>query len=68
MRNESRKLIIPCESAMRDIIPAIKALLVTQLVSNGISQSQAASILGLTPAEISYYLKGKRQMESTSRS
>ncbi|AWS00252.1 transcriptional regulator [Metallosphaera hakonensis] len=60
MRNESRKLIIPCESAMRDIIPAIKALLVTQLVSNGISQSQAASILGLTPAEISYYLKGKR--------
>lgn len=60
MERDSRKLIIPCESAMRDVIPAIKAILVDQLVKDGISQSKAAALLGITPAEVSYYLKGKR--------
>ncbi|MCY0862989.1 MAG: transcriptional regulator [Metallosphaera prunae] len=60
MKNDSRKLVIPCETAMRDVIPAIKALLVKELVNQGESQSHAASLLGLTPAEVSYYLKGKR--------
>ncbi|QKQ99572.1 transcriptional regulator [Metallosphaera tengchongensis] len=60
MKTNERKLLIPCETAMKDIIPSIKALLVQQLVKDGISQFKAASLLGLTPAEVSYYLKGKR--------
>lgn len=60
MKERPSRLIVPCEVAMRDIIPSIKALLVKELVEHGLSQLRAAALLGLTPAEASYYLKGKR--------
>jgi Predicted transcriptional regulator len=60
MKDGSSKLLVPCEVAMRDIIPSIKAILVKEIVSQGLSQFKAASLLGLTPAEASYYLRGKR--------
>ncbi len=55
-----KKVIAPCEIASRDIIPAIKAIIVIQLHKKGTSQTQIASLLGITTAEVNYYIKGKR--------
>ncbi|WP_236749025.1 transcriptional regulator [Acidianus manzaensis] len=60
MKKERQKLIAPCEIAVRDVIPAIKAILVESLYNQRLSQLQIASILGISTAEVNYYLKGKR--------
>lgn len=64
MRKEKQKIIAPCEVAVRDVIPIIRAILVEALYNRKLSQLQIASLLGISPAEVNYYLKGKRADQS----
>ena len=55
---------LPQEIEVRYIIPAIRGKLAHVMVEEkGISQKQAAKILGLTEAAISQYINGKRGSE-----
>jgi len=55
---------LPQEIEVRYIIPAIRGKLAHVLVEErGVSQKQAAKILGLTEAAISQYINGKRGTE-----
>lgn len=62
-----KRVIAPCEVAVRDVIPAIKAILVEKLYGQGLSQSQIATLMGMSSAEVNYYLKGKRGNEETKK-
>ena len=42
------------------MLPAIRAAVVRELVDQGVSQLEAARLLGLAPSAISQYLSGKR--------
>src|SRR3989338_943793 len=56
--------VLPQEIEVRYIIPAIRGKLAHVMVEEkGISQKQAAKILGLTEAAISQYINGKRGSE-----
>ncbi|MCY0873637.1 MAG: transcriptional regulator [Acidianus infernus] len=63
----NRKVIAPCEVAVRDIIPVIKAILVERLYAQGLSQLQISTLMGISPAEVNYYLKGKRGNEGVKK-
>ncbi|BEP18373.1 hypothetical protein PYJP_17250 [Pyrofollis japonicus] len=55
------KLMAPCEQAVRDIIPAIKAAIAVLLKEkHGYSITRIARILGVTPTAAQNYLNGKR--------
>lgn len=62
-----RKIIVPCEIAVKDVIPAIKALLAEKLASKGYSQKEIAEILDISIAEVNYLLKGKRGDEEMKK-
>lgn len=62
-----KRVIAPCEIAVRDVIPAIKAILVERLYAQGLSQLQIASLIGISSAEVNYYLKGKRGDEEVKK-
>ncbi|MCX8188731.1 MAG: XRE family transcriptional regulator [Nitrososphaeria archaeon] len=50
-----------CESVTRYIIPAVRGLIAKSLVEKyGFSQSDAARMLGITQAAVSYYISSKR--------
>ncbi len=52
---------LPCEYASREIIPSIRAALVKYLVEErGFTKYTVAKMLGITPASVTYYLKGAR--------
>ncbi len=51
---------MPCEYAAREIIPSIRAALAVVMVEMGASKYRVASLLGLTPAAVTYYVTGKR--------
>lgn len=53
-------LITPCELAVRDILPAVRALIVIKLRERGYKQKEIASLLGLTQPAVSYYLNKRR--------
>ncbi|MFP3201974.1 MAG: transcriptional regulator [Sulfolobus sp.] len=55
-----KKIIVPCESSVRDIIPAIRAILAEQLINKGYSQKHIAELLDISVAEVNYLIKGKR--------
>ncbi len=57
-------MIFPCEKAVWYYLPQIRADLAIELVKTGITQSQAAKKLGVTPAAISQYIHKKRGMQS----
>lgn len=57
-------MIFPCEKAVWHYLPQIRADLAITLVKNGMSQSQAAKKLDVTPAAISQYIHKKRGMQS----
>lgn len=65
MGKEKQKIITPCEVAVRDVIPAVRAILVEALHNQKLSQLQIASLLGISTAEVNYYLKGKRADQNT---
>ncbi|MEI6847767.1 MAG: helix-turn-helix domain-containing protein [Chlorobiaceae bacterium] len=53
-------MIFPCEKAVWYYLPQIRADLAIELVQTGMTQSQAANKLGVTPAAISQYIHKKR--------
>jgi len=53
--------IVPCEVAAREILPAIRSLIAERLVrEKNLSIYKASSVMSLTPAALSNYLKGRR--------
>ncbi|BBG24138.1 hypothetical protein IC006_1441 [Sulfuracidifex tepidarius] len=54
------KIIIPCERATKDVIPAIKVMLIKRLSEGGMTQSEIAKVFDITTADVNYYLHGKR--------
>lgn len=53
-------VIFPCEKAVWYNLPQIRADIASGLVKTGMTQSQAAKKLGVTPAAVSQYLNKKR--------
>ena len=54
-------MILPCEVAVKSLIPAIKATLAKQLVEiYQMKQRQAAEILGITQSAVSKYTRNVR--------
>lgn len=54
-------MILPEELASKSVIPAIRALIVKRLVENhGMTQQEAAKLLGVTQPAVSKYLHHKR--------
>jgi predicted transcriptional regulator len=57
-------VIFPCEKAVWYYLPQIRADLAIELVKTGMTQSQAAKKLGVTPAAVSQYIHKKRGQQS----
>jgi predicted transcriptional regulator len=54
-------LIIPCEVAVKSVIPAVKALMANELVGkHGLKQNQVAELLGMSQSAVSKYTKKVR--------
>ena len=54
-------LIIPCEIAVKSVIPSIKAAIAKELVEKyGLKQSQAAELLGISQSAVSKYTRHVR--------
>ena len=49
-----------CELSSKVILPSIRRELVSELVKMGMKQKDVAKILGITPAAVTQYIKGKR--------
>lgn len=49
-----------CEIIVQYILPAIRAEMAVQMQKQGISQTNIAKALGVTPAAVNQYLKSKR--------
>lgn len=49
-----------CEIFVRDILPAVRAGIISELLERGLTQQQAAGKLGLMQPTVSNYLKGFR--------
>lgn len=52
--------LTPCEIAVRDILPAIRALIVIELHNRGLKQKEIAKLLRITQPAVSYYLNRRR--------
>ena len=50
----------PCQRIVWDVLPAIRAAIAVELVKCGVSQVEAARMLGIAPPAVSQYLSGKR--------
>ena len=57
-------MIFPCEKAVWYHLPQIRADLAIELVKTGMTQSQAAKKLGVTPAAVSQYIHKKRGLQT----
>jgi predicted transcriptional regulator len=54
-------LLLPDEIASKSVIPAIRAMVVRRLVDrHGMTQEQAARLLGITQPAVSKYMHNKR--------
>jgi predicted transcriptional regulator len=54
-------LIVPCEIAVKSVIPAVKALLAKELVEkHGLKQDEVAEILGISQSAVSKYTRKVR--------
>ena len=52
---------LPCEIAVKSVVPAIRALLAKELVeAHGMKQSEAAKLLGITQTAVSKYTHNVR--------
>ncbi|BFI74160.1 MULTISPECIES: transcriptional regulator [Sulfurisphaera] len=55
------QLILPCEYSVKEILPAIRALIAEKLVEEkNLSIYKTADLMGLTPAAVENYLKKRR--------
>jgi predicted transcriptional regulator len=60
-RNSEEQLIIPCEVASKSVVPALKALMVKELLErHSLKQEQAAKLLGISQSAVSKYTKQVR--------
>ncbi len=51
-------LIIPCEIAVKSVVPAVKALMAKELVEkHGFKQGQTAELLGISQSAVSKYTR-----------
>ncbi|MHA1278370.1 MAG: transcriptional regulator [Candidatus Helarchaeota archaeon] len=51
----------PCETIVREVLPAFKAFIVKELFHQyKLSQSEISTLLCITQASVSYYLRGER--------
>jgi predicted transcriptional regulator len=51
-------LIIPCEIAVKSVLPAVKALMAKELTEkHGLKQDEAAEILGISQSAVSKYTR-----------
>lgn len=55
-----KTLIIPCEIAVKSVIPAVKALMAKELVENGLKQDEVAAVLGISQSAVSKYARKVR--------
>jgi len=54
-------LVIPCEVAVKSVVPAIKALIATQLIEkHEMKQEEVAAILGVSQSAVSKYTRKVR--------
>lgn len=54
-------MVPPCEAAVKEILPSIRSLLAEKLIKEKkVSIYKASMLMGLTPAAVENYLKGKR--------
>ncbi len=54
-------LQLPCEVSVKEILPAVRSIVAEKLVKErNMSEYKVASIMGLTPAAVSNYIKSKR--------
>ncbi|MFH0818121.1 MAG: helix-turn-helix domain-containing protein [Candidatus Micrarchaeota archaeon] len=51
---------VPCQITQWYLLPAISAEMVRELKKVGMKQAEIARMLGVTPAAVSQYVKGKR--------
>jgi len=50
----------PCQKIVWEVLPAIRAAIAVELVSNGMSQVEASRMLEIAPSAVSQYISGKR--------
>lgn len=51
-------MIVPCEVAVKTVVPAVKALLATELVNkHGLKQEDVADLLGISQSAVSKYTR-----------
>ena len=49
-------MIVPCEVAVRSVVPAVKALIASELLDqHGLKQDEVAEIPGISRSAISWY-------------
>ena len=54
-------MILPCEIAVKSVLPAVKALMAKELVeTHGMKQDQVAEILGISQSAVSKYTRKVR--------
>ena len=54
-------MILPCEVAVRCVVPAVKALIAKELIEEkGLKQGQVAEILGISQSAVSRYSRKAR--------
>jgi predicted transcriptional regulator len=59
--NGEAVLILPCEIAVKSVVPAVKALLAKELVEKrGLKQDEVAEILGISQSAVSKYTRKVR--------
>jgi len=58
--NGESHLILPCEVAVRSVIPAVRALVAKELEDQGLNQDQVAEILGISQSAVSKYSRKVR--------
>jgi predicted transcriptional regulator len=60
-KTSEQNLILPCEVAVKSVVPAVKALMAKELVErHGLKQEEAAEILGISQSAVSKYSTGAR--------
>jgi len=54
-------LIVPCEIAVKSVVPAVKALIAKELVEkHGLKQAEVAELLGISQSAVSKYTRKVR--------
>jgi predicted transcriptional regulator len=54
-------LILPCEVGVKTVLPAVKAMMAREIVTNhGLSEQQTAELLGLSQSAVSRYVNKER--------